>query len=107
VSSLLLYPETRAALARAQRARRAGSRGIATARERIEALWASIDRVEVTESLAVRAGELADGHGLRGYDAVHLASLEHVGDTDVVLVTADRDLVEAARSIGFATIPVP
>jgi uncharacterized protein len=107
VSSRLLDPEARAALARVQRASRVGSRRIGIARERIEAFWATVEGVELTESLAVRAGELADGHGLRGCDAVHLASLEHVGDGGVLLVSADRDLIEAARAIGFATIPVP
>ncbi len=104
ISSLLLYPETRAALARVRHTGRVSPRRAVAARRRIEALWAGIDRIEVSELLAARAGDLADEHRLRAYDAVHLASLEHVGDPETVFVSSDRDLLAAARSIGFATV---
>lgn len=107
VSSLLLYPEARAAVGRARRMGRLGPRQFGIARRRIEALWAAIDRVELTEELARRAGDLAEQHGLRAYDAVHLASLEDVGDPETVLVSGDQELLEAARSLGFTTIHPP
>jgi predicted nucleic acid-binding protein len=107
VSSLLLYPEARAALGRVHRMGRAGPRRLGVARRRIETLWAAIDRIELTEQLARRAGDLADEHGLRGYDAVHLASVEQIGDAETVLVSADRPLLDAARSMGFTTAPLP
>ncbi len=49
-----------------------------------------------------RAGELAQAYSLRGYDAVHLAAASAVADSDVVLVTGDADLANAANSIGIA-----
>ncbi|MHB8695252.1 MAG: type II toxin-antitoxin system VapC family toxin [Solirubrobacteraceae bacterium] len=104
VSSLMLYPETRAALARARRMGRLGPRQVRLARRRIEALWAAIDRIELTAPLAYRAGDLAEVYGLRAYDAVHLASAMSVADTDVVLVAADADLLAAASSVGLTTI---
>lgn len=76
-------------------------------RRRLERFWAAIDRVELTETLARRAGDLADGHRLRAYGAVHLASLEQVGDPEAVLVSADDELVDAARVLGFTTAPLP
>ncbi len=107
MSSLLLYPEARAAVARAERMGRLGQRQLGLARRRIEALWAAIDRILLTATLARRAGDLADQHGLRAYDAVHLASLEHVADTETVLVSGDEELLAAARAMGLATIRPP
>jgi predicted nucleic acid-binding protein len=86
---------------------RLGAQQLGSARSRIEALWAAVDRIELTEALARRAGELAERHRLRAYDAVHLASLEHAGNPETVLVSADDELVDAARSLGFATIRTP
>ncbi|MCS7006705.1 MAG: type II toxin-antitoxin system VapC family toxin [Gaiellaceae bacterium] len=104
MSSRLLYPEARAALAAAVRSGRAGSRSHAL-REKLDALARDVAYIEVTSSLAMRAGDLADEYGLRGYDAVHLASCESVDD-DVVLVAADGELLSAARRNGLATLRV-
>ena len=104
ISSPLLYPEARAAIGRARRLERLTPRQVGMARQRVDELWAAVDRVELTETLAHRAGELAERHHLRAYDAVHLASLEKAGDAETVLVSADDDLLEAAASIGFATL---
>jgi hypothetical protein len=40
--------------------------------------------------------------GLRGSDAVHLATYELVESEMSILVTADGDLARAARSVGHA-----
>jgi hypothetical protein len=104
VSSLLLYPEVRSALARAARANRLGRHQLAAARRRVEGLWAAVDRVELTEVLGRRAGDLSERFSLRAYDAVHLASVEQVGDPDTVLASADDSLLAAARALGFATL---
>jgi uncharacterized protein len=106
VSSLLLYPEARAALGRARRIARIGPRQAALARRRLDRLWTAVDRVEPTEALARAAGELADRHALRAYDAVHLASVRAAADDDLVLVAADDALLTAARSLGLATADV-
>jgi len=47
-------------------------------------------------TLARAAGELAERHALRGYDAVHLASAIAIEDPDLVMATWDRDLAAAA-----------
>jgi hypothetical protein len=106
VSSIVLYPEARAAIGRAQRMGRLPRASLARARRRFEALWDAIDWIELTIDLAGRAGDLAEHHGLRAYDAVHLASLEHVSDRDTALVSADEQLLVAARSMGLTTAPV-
>jgi len=106
ISTLLLYPEVRAAVGRAQSLGRLTSRELPRARRRIEALWAELDRVPLTERVARQAGEVAQLHGLRAYDAVHLASAVSVADDQTVLIAADGDLLTAAHAIGLATVPV-
>ena len=56
----------------------------------------------MTAGLTQMAADLAETHGLRGYDAVHLAAAEAVADGDLVLVTGDADLAAAAIAIGIA-----
>lgn len=107
LSSQLLYAEARAALARAVRMSRLASPEAAAARALTELLWGGVERVVVTQSLVQRAGDLAEEHGLRGYDAVHLASFEEIADERTVLVASDGDLVSAATARGFLTLPLP
>lgn len=57
--------------------------------------------IGVDERLAAHAGELAENLGLRGYDAVHLATALELGDEEVVLVTWDRDLARASERVGL------
>lgn len=102
VSVRLLYPEARASLARAERMGRVTRAQLAEAIVDLDALIAEIDHIEVTADLAQSAGELAHTHGLRGYDAVHLAAASTVADTDLIVVTGDADLAAAAMALGFA-----
>lgn len=104
MSSLILYPEARAALGRARRLGRLDDRALAATRRRVEALWTALDRIDLTPEIAQRAGVLAELCGLRAYDSVHLASLEHAGDADTMLVSADEELLDAAQSLGFSTM---
>jgi len=107
VSSVLIYPESRAALKRARRERRLTDTQLRLAITEFEGLWARVDRVGVSSVLATRAGVLAHDHDLRGYDAVHLASAESIAWPDVVFVGADRDLCDAARRLGLAVARLP
>lgn len=97
----LLYPEARAALARAHRLRRVTRPQLTAAVSELDSIVEQIDHVEVTPELAQTAGALAEHHGLRGYDAVHLAAARAVADDDLVLVTGDTDLATAASNIGI------
>lgn len=82
---------------------RLGPRQLDLVRDRVEQLWAAIDRIDPVEPLLRSAGQLAEEHGLRAYDAVHLASLVVIADADTVLLAADGDLVDAARSRRLTT----
>jgi len=101
VSSRLLYPEARAALARAERMKRITKRQHSSAVTELETIITEIDHVELTAELARNAGELAQAHQLRGYDAVHLAAAVSALDAELVLVTGDSDLAGAARAQGM------
>ncbi len=103
-SSILFYPEGRAALAAARRARRLSAAGYGRAREEFESLQPELALVGVDDQLAGRAGELAEALGLRGYDAVHLASALVLG-ADTTVVSWDEDLRRAAAESGCAVAP--
>jgi len=89
----LLFAEARAALAQA---RRTG----------LDDRYAQLGLVEIDDVLVRQAGELADSHGLRGYDAVHLAAARRILDADLVLVAGDRTLLAAAESLGLAVAAI-
>ncbi len=101
VSVRLLYPEARAAFARASRMDRITPKQLATAVTDLDSIIAEVDHVEITADLASAAGDLAQSHGLRGYDAVHLAAAHAVADDDLVLVTGGSDLAAAASALGL------
>jgi predicted nucleic acid-binding protein len=103
-SSILCYPEGRAALAAAGRGHRLSATGYRRALEEFESLHGELVLVGIDEPLAHRAGELAEKFELRGYDAVHLASALALG-TDTTLVTWDADLGRAAVKSGCAVAP--
>ena len=102
VTVRLAYPEGRSALARARRLGRLTARAARAARVGFEDLWSQLDRVEVTAALGQRAGDLADQFVLRGYDAVHLAAAETLADPELVVVSGDSELCDAARTLGLA-----
>ena len=102
VSVRLLYPEARAALAKARRVGRITTSQCTRAVTELELVVGEVDAVEVTQELVQYAGELADRHELRGYDAVHLAATVSVAGTNFVLATGDSNLAVAARALGLA-----
>jgi uncharacterized protein len=103
-SSMLSYPEGRAALAAARRGGRLSARAHSRAREEFESAHGELLLVGVDEPLVRVAGELAEDLSLRGYDAVHLASALALG-ADTTLVTWDQELRQAAMQSGCAVGP--
>jgi predicted nucleic acid-binding protein len=106
VSARLVYPEGRAALAQAHRLGRLTARQLRAAVGQLDARCVELDVVEVDDGLARRAGHLAETHGLRGYDAVHLAAADRLRDPDLVVVAGDRALLTAAATEGMAIAAV-
>ncbi len=103
-SSILAYPEGRAALAAAQRGTRLTAAAYEHALEDFESLHGELSLIGVDAQLAREAGELAEKFALRGYDAVHLASALSAGEA-ITLVSWDEDLRRAAAHNGCALAP--
>ena len=103
-SSILSYPEGRAALGAARRAGRLTPSAQESALAEFESIQGKLSRIAVDAQLARDAGDLAERFALRGYDAVHLASALSAGGP-VTLVTWDADLRSAAEQNGCAIAP--
>ena len=107
-TSIVSRAEVAAALAKAVRASLAKNEVARNAQRRFAGDWPDLVRVPVTEALVERAEGLAWEHGLRGYDAVQLASAltwqESVGE-EIVLATFDQQLWEAAKRTGLKPWP--
>ncbi|RLE22218.1 MAG: hypothetical protein DRJ50_08030 [Actinobacteria bacterium] len=76
ISTRLIYPEARAALAQAKRIRRLTAAHLARAVKDLDSVASEINYLEITAHIAESAGALAEAHELGGYDAVLLASAE-------------------------------
>ena len=96
-TSMLAYPETRAALARARRDRRLRSSDFRRVLAQFQQDWASYVLLDTHHSLMLHDGELAEHHALRGADAVHLASA----------IQLAHDLRSSPESIAFLAFDVP
>jgi len=107
-TAVLSRAEVAAALARAVRVKLVTKDAAAAALKVFTAEWEHLIRLQLTEALAARAGALAWEHGLRGYDAVHLATAlfwrETLGEP-VAVATFDRELWSGARASGLAAWP--
>lgn len=73
-TSTVAYAEARAGLAHRAREGDLTDEEHGRVVKRLDEEWRGYDRLAVSNLVAYRAGELAERHTLRGYDAVHLAS---------------------------------
>lgn len=105
LTSRLAYPEVCAAIAAAGRNHDLTEPETAAAIEDWRRFWASIRPVELTPAVDQHAGVLARDHGLRGTDAVHLASALALGVADLTMAVWDRRLHAGAIAVGFAVGP--
>jgi len=107
-TALVTRAEVAAALARAVRIGVLDDVAGRRAQRRFSREWPDLMRIPVTETLVARAEALAWAHGLRGYDAVQLASAltwqDALGQA-IVLATFDRQLWEAAPQAGLRAWP--
>ncbi len=104
VTSVAAYPEGRSALASANRSGRIGRQQLRSVNGRFGHLFEAMSIVELDLELSVDAGQLAERHALRGYDAVHLASALALGPDSALMVTWDLDLARAAEDSGLAVV---
>jgi predicted nucleic acid-binding protein len=100
-TSVVSRAEVAAALAKAVRAKLVDEPEARAAQRAFAIQWPDIARLAVTEAVVARAETLAWEQGLRGHDAIQLAS----AITAVRLATFDKQLWEAARLVGIAPWP--
>jgi uncharacterized protein len=104
-TSRVAYPEARAALARRKREGAITSPGLKRVVGDLDRDMASLVIVELTEAVARAAGQLAERRGLRGFDAIHLASAIELGrllEIPPSFAAADARLMSAAAAEGLA-----
>lgn len=105
---IICRAEVAAALARAIRTGTLTPTGAAAALQEFRAEWPRLVRLRVTERLMAQADSLAWSHGLRGYDAVHLAAAvvwQNTFGLQVTLATFDQLLWKAANKVGLLAYP--
>ena len=107
-TSIITRVEVVAALARARRQELLDDEPAARLRASFTGHWPALVRLGLVESTVERADALAWELGLRGYDAVHLASAlawrESVGES-TLFATFDKALGSAARTQGLDVWP--
>ena len=107
-TAVLCRAEVAAALAKAVRVGLVSREAALKALGAFNADWEYLIRLHFGEPLAARAASLAWEHGLRGYDAVHLAMAlawrETLGEA-VTVATYDRELWRGARAAGLSSWP--
>jgi predicted nucleic acid-binding protein len=104
VSSRVAYPEARAALARRMREAALSAEQHERAVADLDQDWARLAIVELGADVARLAGDLAQRRGLRGFDAIHLASAVRFVDLvqhPVRFGCFDGRLAAAAATMGL------
>lgn len=98
--------EARAGLARARRGRRLTPSREREAWSRFERIWATSALLDVDRTLLATATDLAATHGLRGYDAVQLASGLRAADATGAsgFACLDHELNSAAVAEGLTCL---
>ncbi len=107
-TAILTRAEVAAGLAKAVRMRFLTRDEAVSALKVFNSEWESLVRIQMTEILVSRAAALAWDHGLRGYDAAHLASALFWQDmlgAPVTVASYDRQLWEAAKAHGLLPWP--
>ena len=97
----IAYAEMYAGLTRKLREGGLSNIQYALACRQFESDWNAYLRVDVQDTILLRARDLIQRHPLRGFDAVHLASALSLQDAlgeDMTFVAADERLLRAARA---------
>lgn len=99
-TSAITYAEARAAFARRWRAGDLDEEQLAQLISRLDTDWSVLNHMDTTNSVAQHAGKLAQAYGLRGFDAVHLASALAFTEQfeNLNFLAFDNRLTDAARA---------
>lgn len=100
--------EAAAALSKAQRMGKLPPDAVESVWRAVCRDWSALVCLQINDALVNRAADLALLHGLRGYDALHLAGAliwQEALREPVWLATFDRQLWRAARDLGLPVWP--
>jgi len=107
-TSIISRAEVAAALAKASRMKVVPHREAEAALRAFGDEWTALARLQMTEMLVARAAAVAWDHGLRNYDAVHLAAAllwqDMMGER-VTVATFDHQLWRAAHTTALGAWP--
>ena len=106
-TSLVAYVETRSAFARKHRFAEIGDSALRRHKREFERDWNRLNRLPVDAITIRRAGDLAEQHRLRAYDALHLATadlLRAAIRSAVSFACFDDALSDAADRLGLRPI---
>ena len=107
-TAVISRAEVSAALAKAVQVKSVSKNAGTSALQAFTADWDNLIRLQLTEVLVARAAVLAWEQGLRGYDAVHLATAlfwHETLDEAVTVATYDRELWKSAKTSGLSVWP--
>ena len=99
-TSLIAYVEVRSAFARRFREKAFSAREYKRILSSFGKDWEDYMRIQITESVVTKAGDLAEKHELRGSDPVHLSSalaLREELSSSVLFSCSDKKLQIASR----------
>ena len=103
-TSVVAYAEARAAFARLRRERPASGKRHREWVGQLDRDWDRYVLVELTAAVVRSAGDRAEQHSLRGFDAIHLASalwLKSAHADDLTFAAFDRRLTAGAKAAGL------
>lgn len=102
---LIAYPEARSAFAAACRVGRISVAELKWAKQTLNRSWTQTQIVDFDEPIARAAGDVAELYGLRGYDAVHLATAISLQDESLLVATWDAELASACVQADLPVAP--
>lgn len=105
-TTAIAYVEATSALARMRKGKRLSPTELSLALGELDAIWPTLDVLEVTDTLIRAASKTARTDALRAYDAVHLAgALAFAEGEEIAFACWDNELSEVAGRHGFTLIP--
>jgi predicted nucleic acid-binding protein len=106
-TSLVAYAEARSAFARRFREKAFGTNEFTRLKSTLDKDWDNYLTVKVTDEVIRLAGDLAEKHGLSGFDSIHLASavtICHELSVPIVFSCFDEKLQTASGLEGLEQI---
>jgi predicted nucleic acid-binding protein len=108
VTSSVAYAETLAAIYRKKRESALKDNLVKEIADALRADWNSFIRIQVNDELNEYIDKAINGHPLRGFDAIHLASamiMNGAFPDNVLFACFDKTLTQAAIKEGIKTFP--